>query len=179
MKMQEASIDLSPFGGVYTIGKVEKGRWKLLAFSLAGPLANFLISMFLLLYVRPYYAFWDEPGNIGFVNSNNFIFQFQIINLSLALFNLIPAFPMDGARIVKLLIFNETNSLKAKKTETLISLMISGGLMITGIWKAQALLFLLGLFILLTFRLEDRLANTTFLNKNGGNGDIQTKKLII
>jgi Zn-dependent protease len=170
-RLQPKAVVFTPFGGVYEIIHRKKDRWKLFLISLSGPLANLLVGVLLLFYISPFYPFWYEPGNIGFANSNNFIFQFQIINFSLGLFNLLPVYPMDGGYIAGVFFFGKTNRLKYRNAETRISLFVGVTFILFGLWKTQPLLFLLGLFIVLTFRLDDKLASAFSINGPGKNND--------
>ncbi len=119
----------------------------------AGPVANLTIAALLLIYLRPYMAYWNEPDNIGAGYSGNFIFQLQFINLSLGLVNLLPAFPMDGGRDLETLLEKKYASPKAVKIVNMTSIWIAIGLFAAGIIYIQYFLFLIGLFIFFTLRI--------------------------
>lgn len=150
--IRASSTILFPFGGVSDIPDQPGQTWKYILISLAGPIVNLAVGILLLLFIHPYHAYWMEPGNIGYVDHSNFIFQIQVINLSLGLFNLIPVFPMDGGRIVEMLFAGKMNAWKASRLEGIISVLIALALMALGIIMILPIGFLLGLYILITFR---------------------------
>ena len=84
------AIELLPFGGVAKLGsELALDTKKEMAIAVAGPLAN-LIMIGLALGFRSY-GLWDEE--LG-----NFFLQ---CNLLLLIFNLLPALPLDGGRILR------------------------------------------------------------------------------
>jgi len=96
--IQVKNITLLPIGGVAHIEQTAKGPWKELAIAVAGPATSFLLAgiFYLLAFM------WDVPATIrGFGAGASFIGRLYAINLILGLFNLLPAFPMDGGRLLK------------------------------------------------------------------------------
>jgi CBS domain-containing protein len=129
---------LLPIGGVATLEKMpEKPRQELLV-ALAGPAVNVLIAMLLTLVVpvRSYFNFDSivleemlyEP------TFQNFLFYLFIANVMLVVFNLIPAFPMDGGRVLRALLSFKLGRVEA----TDIAASIGQGLAV--------IFFILGLF---------------------------------
>lgn len=138
-------IYLFIFGGVAMIEKEPKSASVEFRVAVAGPLMSFfLASLFLMFaYLYPY----DDLFN-GFLN-----YMFMV-NLSLGLFNLVPAFPLDGGRILRSILWPKKGLLKATKIAAGfgnyfgILLIIAGvlsaisGALINGLW-----LIFLGVFI--------------------------------
>jgi len=91
LKVKE--VELFPFGGVARLaGGLEYNPSLEIKVAFAGPLSNFFL-LFLGLLARRY------------VNWNGYYWQlFQTINLTMGLFNLLPAFPLDGGRILRALL---------------------------------------------------------------------------
>lgn len=117
-------IVLLPIGGVATMDKIsEKPRQELLI-ALAGPAVNLVIALLLalILPIKSYFNFGDivleerlfEPSLV------NFLFYLFIANLLLVLFNLIPAFPMDGGRVLRALLTFRLGKVKATKIASVI-----------------------------------------------------------
>ncbi len=66
--------------------------------AIAGPISNFLSALIGACIFVPLLIFSDYSGIIPFVM--NFLNYYIIINISLAVFNLIPIPPLDGSRVV-------------------------------------------------------------------------------
>ncbi len=101
-------IFLQPFIGVPAIGwgkpvpvdegNFENPRWQGLQVALAGPMSNFILAALIALIVR----FTTLPNWLG-----SALTLAVFINLFLMFFNLIPIPPLDGSRILRLVISDE------------------------------------------------------------------------
>lgn len=88
-------ITLFVFGGVAELeGELKRARSELLM-AIAGPIASLCIAfaLFLILEVGKRFAIPDAVAGA--------LWYLSYINLVLALFNLVPAFPLDGGRILR------------------------------------------------------------------------------
>ncbi len=95
-------ITLLPIGGVARLERMPKRPIQELRVALAGPAVNLVIAAALLLWLLAT-AGLEPVGTLGIV-SGSFIERLMIVNLMLVLFNLIPAFPMDGGRVLRALL---------------------------------------------------------------------------
>ena len=111
-----AGIVLLPVGGVAKIRQMPDKAWQELTIALAGPLVNLAIAMGLLIL---HLLVWGTGMILGFIEYTETVIPgimasifgggslvslvaFLILsNFLLAVFNLIPAFPMDGGRIFR------------------------------------------------------------------------------
>lgn len=80
-------ITLMLIGGCATIIDMPRKAWQEFLMALAGPLVSALIGAVCLALVT--------------MGSPSLFFYLEMINLSLCFFNLLPAFPMDGGRILR------------------------------------------------------------------------------
>ena len=69
------------------------------------------------------------------------------MNVALFLFNLIPAFPMDGGRILRSLLAAKLGKVRATKIAMRIGRVLAVGFVIFGIFNQELILALIGLFI--------------------------------
>lgn len=92
-------ITLLPIGGVARLESMPEDPKEELLVAAAGPAVNAVISagLFTGLLLS---GFFSPPININSLLSN-FWLQLLVANITLMLFNLIPAFPMDGGRVLR------------------------------------------------------------------------------
>lgn len=95
-------ITLYPIGGVARMADFTRSPFSELVVALAGPLVNVVIAaaLFLGLSIR---ASIDQVSAQGIIASGP-LEQLLIANIVLAVFNMLPAFPMDGGRVLRSLL---------------------------------------------------------------------------
>ncbi len=95
-------ITLYPIGGVARLERIPDDPAQELWVALAGPAVSTAIAAVLFL------AFVATGGRPVFgaaaLQSSNFVERLMAVNVLLVLFNLIPAFPMDGGRVLRALL---------------------------------------------------------------------------
>lgn len=110
-------ITLLPIGGVASLDKMpEKPRQELFV-ALAGPAVNVVIAilLYLLVPVQSYFSMDMETLEqfLYTPSLKTFLFYLFIANVMLVVFNLIPAFPMDGGRVLRALLTFKMGRVKA------------------------------------------------------------------
>ncbi|NNE90489.1 MAG: site-2 protease family protein [Verrucomicrobiales bacterium] len=106
------SITLSPIGGVASMDRIPEKWTHEFWITAAGPAVNVAICLILapfLFFVNPaeFIAPFNQTTALGMVA------KLFAANAILALFNLIPAFPMDGGRILRSVLSSVTGRLQA------------------------------------------------------------------
>ncbi|MBN2044234.1 MAG: site-2 protease family protein [Anaerolineales bacterium] len=100
--VETKNITLYPIGGVASLERIpEKPKQELLV-ALAGPAVNLVISLVILLGLLFTSSLQPLTG-LGILEGS-FFQRLMIANLTLVGFNLIPAFPMDGGRVLRALL---------------------------------------------------------------------------
>ena len=99
-------ITLMPMGGLARIDEIPEDPMKEIRIAIAGPLVNFIIAgvlfiIGLLLNTRAIISLDELYSSIGQVSWNGMLAYLTMTNLLLGLFNLVPAYPMDGGRILR------------------------------------------------------------------------------
>ena len=96
-------ITLLPIGGMASLERIPESPKQELLVTLAGPLVNVIIAIFLY-YLVPV----NEFMHLNFTESfetlmsftlQNFVFFLFVVNVGLVVFNFITAFPMDGGSL--------------------------------------------------------------------------------
>ncbi len=154
------SIILFPIGGVTQMDDSralsDPAAWKKeIRIALAGPLVNLLIAFVagsILAAVAPEIQLWKWP----FLKSGNLLRSVVWANLYLAGFNLLPAYPMDGGRVLRALFSRRMDPVHATRRAVSIgqafaTIFILGGIFLPNYW-----LTLVGLFLFLAAQMEER-----------------------
>ena len=123
-KIKTRGITLLPIGGVASLEKMPEKPAQELMVALAGPAVNLIIAFLLLLVVplRVYLGMDAESLEqlIGAPSIQTLLFYLLVANIMLVAFNMIPAFPMDGGRVLRALL--SFNMERTKATEIAASL---------------------------------------------------------
>jgi Zn-dependent protease/predicted transcriptional regulator len=95
-------ITLLPIGGVARLQRMPDRPWQELVVAVAGPLVNVVIAAVLILALnqRPALDPLERLNHPG----TGMLSKLVAVNIMLVLFNLIPAFPMDGGRVLRSLL---------------------------------------------------------------------------
>lgn len=120
-------ITLFFFGGVSEITKEPTNAGLEVSMAAAGPLMSFVLSGILAIFWFVGTIFHAPIALIAIFNYS------AIINVALGLFNLLPAFPLDGGRVLRGSIWKKTKSLiRATKIATRVSEILSMVMAIVG-----------------------------------------------
>ena len=132
------SITLLPIGGLASLEEMPENPLEEFYIAIAGPLVNVVIALLLFPFASVESYIGQDPEvvqqQLSAINAGNFLFYLFFVNVALVLFNMLPAFPMDGGRVFRALLSMKYGRIKATK-------------MASGLGKFMALLFFLfGLF---------------------------------
>jgi len=109
-------ITLLPIGGVASLERIPENPKKELLVAIAGPLVNVVIAAIIFPFLGDLTSYMPTEANhevTASITTGNFWFNLFVINIVLVLFNLLPAFPMDGGRMFRSLLAMKMGRLKA------------------------------------------------------------------
>jgi Zn-dependent protease/CBS domain-containing protein len=94
-----SDVTLWPFGGIASMERMPDKPGQELVVALAGPAVNVVIAAGLLLWLGPRL----DPANLTQIENPAVSMAAKVAgaNIILVLFNMIPAFPMDGGRVLR------------------------------------------------------------------------------
>lgn len=166
-------ILVSPIGGLARMNKMPEKPIHEFFVAIAGPLVNLAIAIMIsLLFLIITGKFSFDINTYDFNNPWEFVRVLALINFTLFLFNLIPAFPMDGGRILRSLLATKIGKVKATKIASLIGRFLAVCFIIYGIFDEQIILAMIGLFIFMMAGQEYDQTKIQALLSNTKVGDI-------
>ncbi|HEX7401375.1 MAG TPA: site-2 protease family protein [candidate division Zixibacteria bacterium] len=158
-------IILLPIGGVSRMEEIPEDPKQEITISIAGPLVSFgLALLFFILAMAIHQSINFRQINLF---NRNVVANLFWINLVLGLFNLIPAFPMDGGRVLRGILAIRMESLKATKIAVALGQFFALLLFFYGIYTTNWWVALIAIFIFLGAASEERMeAMRTSLGKS-------------
>lgn len=171
-------ITLLPIGGLARLERMPDKPWQEFLVAAAGPAVNFVLAaaIFPFLFV-PILAGEHRLTHLLFAPSVSptiwsFLQFLFLVNVSLLLFNLLPAFPMDGGRIFRAFLAMGVGMYRATKVAVWFGQGIAFVMAGYGIWSGQLMLLLIALFIFSAGTAERRANETRHILANIRTGDI-------
>ncbi|MHB0866398.1 MAG: site-2 protease family protein [Thermoleophilia bacterium] len=148
-----ASITLLPIGGVSLLKNMPEEPRKELWVSVVGPLSNVVIALLLgIVYVAlpgktAISNTEDFTNALTAISAQGFITYMLVINLMLAVFNLLPAFPLDGGRVLRSLLARRMSHVRATRVAVTIGQLFAFGLGLAGLLLGAWLWIVIAVFI--------------------------------
>jgi Zn-dependent protease len=148
-------ITLLPIGGLARLARMPDDPRQELAVAAAGPAVNVVLAAGIagVLVVTGRYAPVTEVTLVG----SRFLDQLLMINVVLVVFNLLPAFPMDGGRVLRALLALRLPYLQATRWAAYTGQTIAVALGFTGVTLRSPFLVLIALFVFSGARAEARI----------------------
>lgn len=165
--IKTSSITLLPIGGVAQLEKMPRDPKQELIVAIAGPAVNVLIALLLLPVV--WYIFGHKAfGEIDLTKPSALLLPAQLlwINIILVLFNLVPAFPMDGGRILRALLASKLDYAIATRVAARVGQASAILFVIWGLISGNIFLLFIALFVFLGAEAEAQQAETSTAFEN-------------
>lgn len=162
-------ITLLPIGGVASLESMPENPKEELLVAVAGPAVNVVIALLLYL-LAPIGDFMNQDPaqleeTLSAINPGNFLFYLFSANVMLVLFNVIPAFPMDGGRILRALLSMKMDRIQATQIAAWLGQMVALFFFLFGL-LFNPILALIGVFVFFGAQGENIMVQQMALLKN-------------
>jgi Zn-dependent protease/CBS domain-containing protein len=144
--VQTADVTLWPFGGIANMERMPAKPSEELVVAIAGPLVNVVIALLLAIYLGGRV----DTQNLAELESPTISLAAKVLwaNVVLVLFNLIPAFPMDGGRVLRALLAMRLGNARATQLAAAIGQAFAVVFAVIGIFYSP-MLIVIAIFIFL------------------------------
>jgi Zn-dependent protease len=134
------NITLYPIGGVASIERIPEDPDQEIVIALAGPAVNFVLAAL--------------SGWVWLLTSSPLAFAFLVSNLGMGLFNLLPAFPMDGGRVLRAVLARRMGWMPASRLAIRIGRVFAWVFILSFPVLGSPTLPLIGVFLLVALHTE-------------------------
>jgi len=133
-------VTLLPIGGVARLARIPEKPSEEFLVAIAGPLVNVAITAGLVLLAGAHL----DPAKLAAMESTqvSLVDRLASVNLFLAVFNMIPAFPMDGGRVLRALLAIKLGHVRATEIAAAIGQLVAFGLGFLGLFGNPLLIFI-------------------------------------
>jgi Zn-dependent protease len=158
-------ITLLPIGGLARLERIPEKPLEELIVAFAGPLVNIALAFITAFFI----SIPDSNDKLMTelshgVNADNFFLNFFLVNFWLAIFNLIPAFPMDGGRVLRALLSFKLPRNVATRIAARIGQFLAMAFIILGFFTSPFLIFI-GIFVIIGAQIEADYTESKFILK--------------
>lgn len=137
-------ITLLPIGGAARLERMPHEPWKEILIAVAGPAVNVLLAILCLLgllviFIAPQFGYELSGGDL--------LLNLMLINLALVAFNMLPAFPMDGGRVLRAVLAMGLDYVVATQVAAVVGRVMAVAFGIYAIMTANYILVFIAIFI--------------------------------
>lgn len=140
-------IIMFPIGGLARLERLPKPAEEFWI-ALAGPAVNLVIAGALFAWWG-YVADVQSLKNLLVPTDNNLVHRVAVGNLILAAFNLLPAFPMDGGRVLRAFLARSRSEVDATRAAARLGQILSMAMGLLGLLSGNFMLVFIALFVYL------------------------------
>lgn len=138
-------ITILPIGGVAALERMPTRPGQELLVAVAGPAVNVVIAVVLLAGVLLVGDLKTPPN--PFTQDAGFFGMLAFVNIALVVFNMLPAFPMDGGRVLRALLAFRLDYARATRVAAMVGRVMAVGLLAWGVLAGNPVLMLIAVFV--------------------------------
>jgi len=130
-------ITLYPLGGVASLERMPENPGREIAIALAGPAVNIVIAgvLFSGFVGASLLSVWTAVGQFG--GLDQFLANVMVANVVLAVFNLLPCFPMDGGRVLRAFLATQVSRVRATEIAVRIGSLVAVAFICVGLYSGH------------------------------------------
>lgn len=142
-------ITLLPIGGMARMERIPREPARELLIAVAGPAVNVAIALVLLPVVIGLGMTTDARDLLTPRNATlpTLVSQLLVINVGLVVFNMIPAFPMDGGRVLRALLAMAMDYRRATRAAAMVGQVLAAVFALVAVLTGAYMLLLIALFV--------------------------------
>lgn len=174
-------ITLLPIGGVARLERIPEDPWQELVIAVAGPAVNVVLAVLCVLgilviggltylvslvqsggeWIPLLFEGGNEAGGLGPIAAvlAGFLIKLLFVNVMLIAFNMLPAFPMDGGRVLRALLAMKIDYVRATRLAAAIGKGMAVLFAIAGFFSSPFLIFI-ALFVWIGATTESSMVET-------------------
>jgi len=162
--VETPDVTLLPIGGVARLARIPEKPSQEFLIAIAGPLVNVAIAVVLMAATTTHlsaahFAALENP-------KLSTIDRLAAVNLFLAAFNMIPAFPMDGGRVLRALLAIRLDHVRATEIAATIGQWAAFGLGFLGLMTHAYMLVFIAIFVYLAAASEAQMVSLRAMSRD-------------
>ncbi|HUG63098.1 MAG TPA: site-2 protease family protein [Methylomirabilota bacterium] len=145
-------ITLLPIGGLARLSRIPENPTEEIVIAIAGPAVNVVIAVVLIVILGARF----DPAALAEIQDTGpgFLARLAAVNIFLVVFNLIPAFPMDGGRVLRALLAYRLGRRRATEIAALIGQGLAFVFGFLGLMAGNPILVFIAIFVFLAATAE-------------------------